>query len=951
MRWAAEGNHRRMVALAMPWSLLTDRWFGEGKLTATAAATAAVTAAAAATTAPSEILRSSVTRLVFRLNKHDTGTDRFTSLSPATTWVMDTAGPCIIEPWRAHAPDGALAATATWRQLWAFREIGKATLRADVQWAIGSFALTAALVWINTGSLFLTVGGMSAVAASLAAAHFVYVVGLGVTWVGMLNFLGIFIVLGIGADDIFVILEFWRQSAERAPCIDFSEGDDDVLVSRMQWTIGKSLCVCTMTSLTTAVAFACNLASQIVPIRLFGAFMTTLVVCNCWLVCTTFPALIIMQHRSTRRIGRAIRYLSRGRHVLPGPAGDAKAAPAAAAVAAAADQEDTEDISAQHLVSVDRSMTNIIDLANSLSPVNEGTAKPHSRSASLGHNGVMEVSCVRPVRRELNGTLLDYNINAPFTPTTPPTSCARHHYQRNQAHHRRTRSCMPSSTALSSHMVSEKSPAYTRDTLLLSVPLLQSPPLRTPPSPTTPTTPTTHQRRFSLNLEGECCCRRAQGQQAWPHTSAMTGLDGISFQPAFPRPNETKTLERATAAFEASADQLVGGSSTGMRCIIHIGDDATRTMSWGDIVIRTLANFVIRFRWPIVLAAAFSLAVSIAIARRMQPPPRTDVTLYPDGHNINRFAAASSVFAFSQIEEAVRVRFVWGITQAVPTSKMLWDPENPLEISSSKPVTLASIFEDPNDAAGAAGGLTSEPPAWDPSFDVVSRESQAWMLRFCAALRGSDETAGRLQDARAVDCFMEDVDKQVRRISEGELGLPLPPGQFTSAIGVHGWSEDNHGRVRFLKPRAVGSVSSQPSNDGGRQGEVGAVASSDEADGTGCEGDRGGGGGEGCGGGMKSSDHHIQSSSLSPSEQGELGGDISEGGDGDDDVAAVVIDIALRISRSTSTVDQLAAEEAFWETWFVRQLATAPPGLCRGFQTSPMWVHVATEVGPPVQQA
>jgi hypothetical protein len=102
---------------------------------------------------------------------------------------------------------------------------------------------------------------------------------------------------------------------------------------------------------------------------------------------------------------------------------------------------------------------------------------------------------------------------------------------------------------------------------------------------------------------------------------------------------------------------------------------------------------------------------------------------------------------------------------------------------------------------------------------------------------------------------------------------------------------------------------------------------------------------------MKSSDHHIQSSSLSPSEQGELGGDISEGGDGDDDVAAVVIDIALRISRSTSTVDQLAAEEAFWETWFVRQLATAPPGLCRGFQTSPMWVHVATEVGPPVQQA
>jgi hypothetical protein len=28
--------------------------------------------------------------------------------------------------------------------------------------------------------------------------------------VGLLNFLGIFIILGIGADDLFVILEFWR---------------------------------------------------------------------------------------------------------------------------------------------------------------------------------------------------------------------------------------------------------------------------------------------------------------------------------------------------------------------------------------------------------------------------------------------------------------------------------------------------------------------------------------------------------------------------------------------------------------------------------------------------------------------------------------------------------------------------------------------------------------------
>ena len=63
---------------------------------------------------------------------------------------MHVAGPDIIEPWRALAPDGTLVATASWRQLWAFKEIGKATLWADVRWALGSFAITAALVWLNT---------------------------------------------------------------------------------------------------------------------------------------------------------------------------------------------------------------------------------------------------------------------------------------------------------------------------------------------------------------------------------------------------------------------------------------------------------------------------------------------------------------------------------------------------------------------------------------------------------------------------------------------------------------------------------------------------------------------------------------------------------------------------------------------------------------------------------
>jgi hypothetical protein len=121
LRWAAASDHRRMVALATPWMLLTDRWFGAGNypnhviqypnnvinhpnhflttqnslLTGgggTTAATAGATAAAAAAAAGAAsgekhlLLQSNVTRLVFRLNSHDEGTDRYRTVSPATSW-------------------------------------------------------------------------------------------------------------------------------------------------------------------------------------------------------------------------------------------------------------------------------------------------------------------------------------------------------------------------------------------------------------------------------------------------------------------------------------------------------------------------------------------------------------------------------------------------------------------------------------------------------------------------------------------------------------------------------------------------------------------------------------------------------------------------------------------------------------------------------------------------
>ena len=292
-RWSERsGGSPAMEALASPWTLLADRRFGEAGVRGDPRA------------------ETEVTRLAFRLAQKGTP-----GYAAATLWAKEVAGP-IVESWG----DGHM--TASWRQMWALKLMGREYLWGDLRWAAGSFATTLFLVRFHTGSTFLALGGMTAVVASLVVAQFVYVHAIGVTWIGMLNFLGVFIVLGVGADDIFVIHEFWKHSktaaAESSPEDHHSEDGESSterrLVERLRWTAEKSMYVVTMTSVTTAAAFACNMASRIAPVRLFGAFMAALIAANYLLVCTTFPALLVLEHTMrTRSVRRWRRWRSRSR--------------------------------------------------------------------------------------------------------------------------------------------------------------------------------------------------------------------------------------------------------------------------------------------------------------------------------------------------------------------------------------------------------------------------------------------------------------------------------------------------------------------------------------------------------------------------------------------------------------------------------------------------------------
>lgn len=127
---------------------------------------------------------------------------------------------------------------------------------------------------------------------SMPCALFVYRTIFGVEFVTQLHVLAIYLVLGIGADDLFVFYDAWLQSAHEAPDISGSD------VTRMNYAYKRAAGAMLTTSFTTSIAFIATASSPVMPISAFGYFAASCVIMNYVLVMTVFPALLMVWHQS-----------------------------------------------------------------------------------------------------------------------------------------------------------------------------------------------------------------------------------------------------------------------------------------------------------------------------------------------------------------------------------------------------------------------------------------------------------------------------------------------------------------------------------------------------------------------------------------------------------------------------------------------------------------------------
>ena len=141
----------------------------------------------------------------------------------------------------------------------------------DLSWAGASILAVWVYMTAHTGSAFIATLGMFEILASFPVSIFLYRVLFRVSYLGNIQILSVFVVLGVGADDVFVFFDAFKQSAYEHTAV------AGTTLTRVTYAAKRASKAIFVTSLTTAVAFAATALSDVMPIAAFGALSAIMI--------------------------------------------------------------------------------------------------------------------------------------------------------------------------------------------------------------------------------------------------------------------------------------------------------------------------------------------------------------------------------------------------------------------------------------------------------------------------------------------------------------------------------------------------------------------------------------------------------------------------------------------------------------------------------------------------
>eukprot|EP00927_Polykrikos_kofoidii_P029474 TRINITY_DN2548_c0_g2_i3.p1 TRINITY_DN2548_c0_g2~~TRINITY_DN2548_c0_g2_i3.p1 ORF type:complete len:1131 (-),score=131.89 TRINITY_DN2548_c0_g2_i3:175-3567(-) len=162
----------------------------------------------------------------------------------------------------------------------------KQELMKDVILLGVSFVLVQVYMWFTLESLFVTMVGMTQVLFSVFPTIIIWswIDDSGVTFV---QALAVFMMLGIGADDVFVLFDAWRQAKDSTGA---AEGETANVCDIFVVAYRRSFSAMLATTATTSIAFVTGVTIQIPVIRDFCIFAAIIVTVDFVLCITLFAA-------------------------------------------------------------------------------------------------------------------------------------------------------------------------------------------------------------------------------------------------------------------------------------------------------------------------------------------------------------------------------------------------------------------------------------------------------------------------------------------------------------------------------------------------------------------------------------------------------------------------------------------------------------------------------------
>jgi hypothetical protein len=160
----------------------------------------------------------------------------------------------------------------------------------DMALAMGSAVITTLAMIVHTRSLFITFIGLSQVILSFPLSYFVYTFIGQLDFFPFLNFIGVFVLFALGADNVFVATDKWKNARISHP----SASNVAIAAIALPDAAGSMF----LTSFTTAIAFFSTAICPVAPIKLFAIFCGLLIMFG-YILCIllVFPALCIYDRR------------------------------------------------------------------------------------------------------------------------------------------------------------------------------------------------------------------------------------------------------------------------------------------------------------------------------------------------------------------------------------------------------------------------------------------------------------------------------------------------------------------------------------------------------------------------------------------------------------------------------------------------------------------------------